>query len=117
MTEYRSYPVNYVKVLLADNKRLIELTTNDGIEIGSFTKETGLRGEIKNKDAELDAADDRMADLEATIERLTAIETAAQTVYDNAEEMESFGDGSQCFEIRADIFHELQKALEAKEGE
>jgi len=50
---------------LKEINRLTELTTNDGIEIGSYRKETGLRGELKNKDAELDAYEEHIAKLEA----------------------------------------------------
>ena len=53
-------------------ERLTELTTNDGIEIGSYRKGTGLRGELKDKDAELDAYEDEIERLEAELKEAYA---------------------------------------------
>ena len=53
-------------------ERLTALTEADAKEIGSYRDETGLRGEIKNKDAELDAADEKIERLQARVEELEA---------------------------------------------
>jgi hypothetical protein len=59
-------------------KRLLEcltaLTEADGKEIGSYRKETGLRGELKNKDAELDAYEARIAKLEGALREIISDE-------------------------------------------
>jgi len=61
----------------AEIERLTALTKADAKEIGSYRDETGLRGEIKNKDAELDAADEKIERLTAELKQANAVVEAA----------------------------------------
>jgi aspartate/tyrosine/aromatic aminotransferase len=50
--QIQEIPVSFLEDLLDEIKRLTALTEADAKEIGSYREGTGLRGEIKNKDAE-----------------------------------------------------------------